>query len=52
MVSVSPKNVSAFEKIVKDIPHAKLGKITKDQKVIVTDKQKVIETDDNPVGSL
>ncbi len=44
LVSVSPKNVSAFEKIIKVIPHAKLGKVTKSEKVIVTDTKKAIET--------
>jgi phosphoribosylformylglycinamidine synthase len=44
LVSVSPKNISAFEKIIKNIPHAKLGKVTKDGKVIVTDKNKIIDT--------
>jgi phosphoribosylformylglycinamidine synthase len=44
LVSVSPKNVSAFEKIIKNIPHAKLGKTIKDGKVIITDKTKIVET--------
>jgi len=44
LVSVSSKNVSAFEKLIKNISHAKLGKVTKDEKVIVTDKTKVVET--------
>ena len=44
LVSVSPKNVSAFEKLIKNIPHAKLGKVKKDEKVIVVDKIKIIET--------
>ena len=50
LVSVSLENVSAFEKIMKNIPHAKLGKVTRDGKVIITDKparaggKKIVET--------
>jgi len=50
LVSVSPKNVAEFEKIVKNVPHAKLGKVTRDGKVIITDKparaggKKIVET--------
>lgn len=46
LVSVSPKNVTTFEKFIRNIPHAKLGKVTKDGKFIITDgKNKIIETD-------
>jgi phosphoribosylformylglycinamidine synthase len=44
LISVSPKNVSVFEKIIKGIPCAKLGKTTKDGKVVITNKTKVVET--------
>ena len=45
LVSVAPKNVSAFEKIIKKIPYTKLGKVIKDGKVIMTDrKKKIIDT--------
>jgi len=50
LISVSPKNLITFEKIMKNIPHAKLGKIAKDGKFIITDKparrggNKIIET--------
>lgn len=46
LVSVSPKNILAFEKVVKNISYTKLGKVTKDNKFIVTNaKNKVVETD-------
>ncbi|MFZ2150328.1 MAG: AIR synthase-related protein [Minisyncoccia bacterium] len=44
LVSVSPKNVSAFLKVVKNIPHTMLGKVTNNDKFIITDKNKVVET--------
>ena len=44
LVSVAPKNLSLFEKIVKDIPQTKLGKVSKDGKVIITDTKKIVET--------
>ncbi|MFA6177517.1 MAG: AIR synthase-related protein [Candidatus Paceibacterota bacterium] len=45
LISVSPRNISEFEKIIKNIPYTKLGKITKDEKLIITNgKSKVIET--------
>ena len=44
LVSISPKNISAFEKIIREIPHTKLGKVTKNGKFIVTDRNKIIET--------
>lgn len=52
LVSVSPKNVSAFEKIIKNIPYTKLGKTNKDNKFVITDglirrgrNNKVVEID-------
>lgn len=36
LVSVSPKNTKAFEKIMKGIPYAKIGKVAKDGKLTVT----------------
>ncbi len=45
LVSVPPKNIPAFEKIIKNIPHTNLGKIIKDGKIIVTaGKNKILET--------
>ena len=45
LVSVSPKNVTKFEKMVKGISCTKLGRVTKDSKFIITDgKIKVVDT--------
>jgi phosphoribosylformylglycinamidine synthase subunit PurSL len=45
LVSVSPKNIPAFEKMMKNISCIKLGKTTKDGKVVIMDgKNKVVET--------
>lgn len=45
LVSVNPKNVSKFEKIIKNIAHTKLGKVTKDSKFIITEgKKKVVDS--------
>lgn len=45
LISVSPKNILAFEKIMKNIFCIKLGKTTKDGKVIIMDgENKVVET--------
>jgi phosphoribosylformylglycinamidine synthase len=45
LVSVPPKNIKAFEKIVRNITCTKLGKVSKDHKVIITDAgKKVVET--------
>ena len=44
IVSVSPKNVSVFEKGIKDISFIKLGKVSKDGKVTIKDKEKVVDT--------
>jgi phosphoribosylformylglycinamidine synthase len=46
LVSVNPKNIKGFEKIMQKIPHIKLGKVEKDQKVLITEgKNKIVETD-------
>ena len=45
LVSISPKNVSAFKKITKHIFYTKLGKVTNDKKIMITDgKKKIVET--------
>ncbi|MFH1201230.1 MAG: AIR synthase-related protein, partial [bacterium] len=44
LVSVSQKNVKSFEKIMKGISYVKLGKVLKNQKVIISNKQKVVDT--------
>lgn len=45
LVSVSPKNIAQFEKIMENIACVKIGKVTKDGKVIIVDdKRKVVET--------
>ena len=45
LVSVPPKNTREFEKIMAKISYAKLGKITKDGKVIITNgAHKIVET--------
>jgi len=45
LVSVSPKNITKFEKMMQKISYAKLGKVTKNGKVIVTEsKNKIIDT--------
>ncbi len=44
LVSVSPKNIKTFEKIMTGISLTKLGKVTKDNKFIITDKTKVVDT--------
>ena len=45
LVSMSPKNVSAFEKIIKNISHTKLGKVVKNDKFIITDgNKKIVKT--------
>ncbi|OGI60473.1 hypothetical protein A2641_02970 [Candidatus Nomurabacteria bacterium RIFCSPHIGHO2_01_FULL_37_25] len=45
LVSVLLKNKSAFEKIMKDIPHAKLGTVSKDGKVVIMEgKRKIVES--------
>jgi phosphoribosylformylglycinamidine synthase len=44
LVSVSPKNIPSIEKIVKNIPHAKLGKVAKSEKVIIRDSGHSVST--------
>jgi phosphoribosylformylglycinamidine synthase len=44
IVSVNPKNASAFEKLIKNIPHARLGKVANDGKFVISDGKRVIET--------
>lgn len=46
LVTVAKKNQNAFEKIMKDILHAKIGVVSKDNKVIVKDEKgrKVVDT--------
>ncbi|KKT24469.1 MAG: Phosphoribosylformylglycinamidine synthase 2 [Candidatus Nomurabacteria bacterium GW2011_GWF2_43_8] len=43
LVSVSPPNISKFEKMIKKIPHTKLGKVAGDGKLIISDEGKVVE---------
>ncbi|MEK9181422.1 MAG: AIR synthase-related protein [Patescibacteria group bacterium] len=45
LVSVTPRNVAQFEKIMKNISYAKIGKVGKDGKLIILDKKKVVDTD-------
>ncbi|OGI60852.1 hypothetical protein A2814_03515 [Candidatus Nomurabacteria bacterium RIFCSPHIGHO2_01_FULL_38_19] len=45
LVSVSPRIVSAFEKVVKNVPHIKLGKIERSGKIIIMNgNKKIINT--------
>ena len=44
VVSVNPKNAKAFQKIMKNIPHARLGKVTASGKFIILDGKKAIKT--------
>src|SRR3989339_546629 len=44
LVSVPSKNVSAFEKIIKNISFAKLGRVVGGGKVVIMDKSKIVET--------
>ena len=45
LVSVSPENVKEFEKICIGVSYVKLGKVTKDKKVIIANgKEKIINT--------
>jgi phosphoribosylformylglycinamidine synthase len=44
LVSILPKNEPEFKKIMKNIPHSKLGNVTKDGKFIITDKTEIIKT--------
>lgn len=47
IVSVTPQNVNQFEKIMMPIPRAVLGKVSKDEKVVITGVKgkKIIQTD-------
>ena len=44
LVSISPNNLSKFEKTIKEIPYAKLGKVSKNGKVIITDGKSMVVT--------
>ena len=45
LVSVAPQKVKAFEQLMKNISYTKLGKITKDGKVIIIDGvHKIVDT--------
>ena len=45
LVSVSPRKIKEFEKIVKNIPYTKLGKVVDNKKFIVSDdNRKIIQT--------
>jgi phosphoribosylformylglycinamidine (FGAM) synthase-like enzyme len=47
VVTVSKKNKTLFEKLMRGIPFANLGVVSKSKKVVVTDKKgkKIINTD-------
>ncbi|MCE9549343.1 phosphoribosylformylglycinamidine synthase [Candidatus Nomurabacteria bacterium] len=45
LVSVSPRNTGAFEKLLGDVAFSRLGKVSSDKKFIITDKEKLINTD-------
>ena len=44
LVSITSRNVKEFEKICIGISYVKLGKVEKNGKVIIVDKEKVVET--------
>ncbi|MDP9249252.1 MAG: AIR synthase-related protein [bacterium] len=44
VVSVAPKNAAVFEKIMKNIPHARVGKVTGGDKFIISDGKKIVDT--------
>lgn len=44
LVTVSPKNTKAFEKLMKGVSLVKLGTVSKDSKIMITDKDKVVAT--------
>ena len=46
LISISPKNINKFEKIMIEIPRAQIGKVSRDGKFIINDKneKKVVET--------
>lgn len=45
LVSVSTKNISKFEKIFKGSVYSKIGKVTNNSKLVISDKSKVVSTD-------
>jgi len=45
LVSVSPKNIKGFEKIMGGVSLHKLGTVSKDGKILITDKHKIIDSD-------
>ncbi len=46
LVSVTPQNISKFEKLVKNIICVKLGRVSKDNKMVITDGNKIIVKSD------
>ncbi|MFA5095206.1 MAG: AIR synthase-related protein [Candidatus Paceibacterota bacterium] len=46
LVSVSPKHISGFEKIMKNISYEKIGQVSKNNKFIITDEKdkKIVDT--------
>jgi phosphoribosylformylglycinamidine synthase II len=52
LVSVSPKNVKSFEKIMKNIPNTKLGKVEKNGKIIISDKGQIVDTNVKKLHSI
>jgi phosphoribosylformylglycinamidine synthase len=52
LVSISPKKETTFKKMLKNISHAKLGKVTADGKVIITDKTKIVESNVKKLHSI
>ena len=45
IVSVSPKNVKAFEKIMNKIACVKIGKVSKNNSFIITDRKEIVKSD-------
>ncbi len=53
LVSVSPKNAKVFENLAREISCAKLGKVEKNNKVIITDgKNKIVDTNVKKLTSI
>ena len=45
LVSVTPQNRAEFEKIIKNIPHTKLGEVKQNGKIVVKDsRNKIIDS--------
>ncbi len=46
LVSVAPKNVANFERLMREVPNTKLGVVSKNGKVVITDKdkKKIVDT--------